>query len=179
MCCTFIMYSIIILHSCKGNTHPLPPSIIYVYKECICIDCFIHWTQEIQSIDKWTEAICTLMMKTVLVLTLLAVTIACCYARPAERANEPYASWQASHSEAAEHLSKWLTFKIVLYWIKNYFFYILGMKQPEQFQIVCFHQPDCLGPPDDQLWPTGEACCRFGRGRSYYERLRCIPCPLP
>ena len=40
-------------------------------------------------------------MKTVLVLTLLAVTIACCYARPAERANEP--SWQASHSETAEH----------------------------------------------------------------------------
>ena len=43
-------------------------------------------------------------MKTVLVLTLLAVTIACCYALPAERANEPsWASEQSSHSETAEH----------------------------------------------------------------------------
>ena len=41
------------------------------------------------------------IMKTVLVLTLLAVTIACCYARPAERASEP--SRQSSHdSETAE-----------------------------------------------------------------------------
>ena len=41
------------------------------------------------------------LMKTVLLLTLLAVTIACCYAQPAERANEP--SRQSSHSETVEH----------------------------------------------------------------------------
>ena len=38
-------------------------------------------------------------MKTVLVLTLLAVTIACCYAQPAD-------SETAEHSKRPEHPSK-------------------------------------------------------------------------
>ena len=71
------------------------------------------------------------IMKTVLVLTLLAVTIACCYARPAERANEP--SRQSSHdsetaerSQYPEHPGKWLTHTIAMYnLLMDYFFYIL------------------------------------------------------
>ena len=164
MCCTFIMYSIIILHSCKGNTHPLPPSIIYVYKECICIDCFIHWTQEIQSIDKWTEAICTLMMKTVLVLTLLAVTIACCYAQPAEREHS-----QHPGKYIMSDMYNWSYFTELMI-----FFYILGMKLPEV--VGCFHYLGCssfMGEADNSYH-----CCKIMHGRSFNEFGRCRNCPF-
>ena len=89
-------------------------------------------------------------MKTVLVLTLLAMTIACCYARPAKYANEPsWASWQSSHSETAEHfkhpehLGKWLAHTIVMH--NELVFYILGTKQSE-LEVDCFNLPGCFGP---------------------------------
>ena len=61
----------------------------------------------------------TTLMKTVLVLTLLAVTIACCYGRPAERANKPSepgdearASWESIHSKPPEQTGKHATIHI-------------------------------------------------------------------
>ena len=116
-------------------------------------------------------------MKTVLVLTLLAVTIACCYARPAERANEP--SRQSSHdSETAEH-SQYSehpgNFTVAMYnLLMDYFFYILGMKEP--LIIQCFEFPHCFG---ESLVLTNVAeCCILLRRMSYREVItgRCMDC---
>ena len=102
-----ILYSIIILHSCKGSTHPLPPSNIYIKNVSALTVSYTElesYRVLYNNIDEWTEATYTLM-KTVLVLTLLAVTIACCYATPERNSRYP------------ERPGKWLTHTIAMYWM--------------------------------------------------------------
>ena len=134
-----------------------------MYKECICIDCFIHWTRawDLQStyIDEWTQHTWRL-----LVLTLLALTVACCYARPAEHAHEPsWASWQSSHPETAEHSQhpaypgKWLNDTVI--------------------------QLQCINASMLQKWWNGSQymdCChtiKNNRGHSFGQFDRCFECP--
>ena len=120
-------------------------------------------------------------MKTVLVLTLLAVTIACCYARHVEHDNEPsWASGQSSHPQRPKYPGKWLPQTIACNVLNNeLFFYILGIKE-SKIEVDCFlAEPDCVGPL--RRARGRDVCCFYFHGMSYHEEgeWQCHRCWLP
>lgn len=106
-CMYIILCNVIILHSCKGNTCT-PTSTKYNAFSLNTFSLTVSSTEleSYRQVNKLHNTHARALMKTVLVLIMLVriVTIACCYTRPVERANEPSLSyWQSSHSETAEH----------------------------------------------------------------------------
>ena len=99
-------------------------------------------------------------MKTVLVLTLLAVAIACCYARPAARRKPSLAPWRSSHPVQPKQQS---TRTLICH--------------KEKMAVKCFQEdPLCQGEWIET--PDPFVCCLDFQGQSFeFEPgTVCHPC---